>query len=510
LNDVPPRANDPTPPRRADVAALAISTAALVVAGLALTSGGEAAAPNGAAGTAPAASAARPAPETPAPEAGDASLSDAFRRVARDLRPAVVSITTERFTRLREDPIVQAFGRLFGRDPGEQGRVERSFGTGFLVRPDGLALTNNHVVAGAKQVHVLLDDGSEVEARVIGTDPLSDLAVLALAPRPDGAPYAAVELGDSKGLEVGDWVMAVGNPFGLEQTVTAGIVSAKGRSRMGVAAYEDFIQTDVAINPGNSGGPLVALDGRVVGVTTAIVSETGEFSGVGFAIPIGMAKDVMDDIVRRGRVVRGWLGVSVQDASPALAERLGLGPRRGVLVTAVLPGGPAETAGLATGDLIVGFAGEGDLDSTKLQTLAADAPVGEPTRLVVVRGGEEHRVDVVLGERPAEGGDADEAAEAPRPSGVGLRARELTPQLVAYFGYEPGAEGVVIVDVEPGSLAAEEGVRPGLILQEVDGRPIHDLEDLNAAVDALDPAAGVLLRVWDGAASTFFLIPPFE
>jgi serine protease Do len=343
---------------------------------------------------------------------------------------------------------------------------------------------------------------------VIGIDPPSDLAVLRLEPHPLGDRYEPVEFGDSDALEVGDWVLAIGNPFGLDQTVTAGIVSAKGRSQVGLAAYEDFIQTDVAINPGNSGGPLVGLDGRVVGVATAIQSRTGSYTGVGFAIPVKMAREVMEDIVAHGKVVRGWLGISVQDASPELSQRLGLGEQAGALVTAVVSGSPAEAAELQPGDLIVSVGGQRVEDSTRLRNLIARASVEEPTVFEVVREGATYAAECQLLERPAEGeaAVAQPAEEVARPSGVGISARELTPQLAQRFGYELSAGGVVITRVAPGSLADEQGLRPGMILQEIDRKPIRTLGELETAVAQLDLEQGVLLRVWDGGGSTYVLI----
>ena len=428
------------------------------------------------------------------------ALARTFREVARQVRPSVLSITTIRAIRPRDNPITSILEGYFGGSPE---RVERSFGTGFVVRPDGLALTSHHVVSGVRRVLVRLHDGREVRARVIGTDALADLAVLQLE-QPEGQPWPAVTLGDSSALEPGDWVLAVGNPFGFEQTVTAGIVSAKGRSRVGIAAYEDFIQTDVAINPGNSGGPLLALDGRVVGLATAIATRSGGYQGIGFAIPIDMARGIMEQIVQNGHVVRGWLGVSLQDASPQLAERLGLGERAGALISAVLPGGPAEAAGVQVGDLVIALNGEELGDAARLMNLVGRLPVGKPATMRVVRAGQELTLQVVPGERKL----PQEAEEelAPAPSGVGVTARALDPDLAERFGYTPDSQGVVIVRVEPGSLGAEHGLHPGMILQEVDRQPIRTLDDLNRALEKIDLDRGVLLRVWDGAAASFVLV----
>jgi serine protease Do len=441
-------------------------------------------------------------------------LSQAFQMAAKTVRPSVLNITTERWIDAdRNNPLVAFLGRVLeGRNP-EDGRtqLERSFGTGFVVRDSGLALTNNHVVAGARRVTARLHDGREVKAEVIGTDPLSDLAILQLEAHPDGTPYVPVELGESDALEVGDWVLAVGNPFGLDQTVTAGVVSAKGRSRVGIAAYEDFIQTDAAINPGNSGGPLLDLRGRVVGIATAIASRNGRYQGIGFAIPTTMARKVMDDVVLHGRVVRGWLGVSVQNASPKLAKALGLGAQGGALVGGAIPGGPADSAGLRAGDLIVGVEGEAVGESNRLLHLVAVAELGQPLQLQVVRDGKTHNVEVIPTERPRKQAkpptdpEATTPAEPARPN-VGISARLLDARLARIFGFEKDAKGVVITTVERGSLAAEQGIRPGMILQEVDRRPIRTLDDLDAAVAAMNLEAGVLLRVWDGEFARFVLI----
>ncbi|RMG16651.1 MAG: Do family serine endopeptidase [Planctomycetota bacterium] len=451
-------------------------------------------------------------PRPPAAEAAAPArqLAVAFQRAARRVRPSVLNITTERWVDLdRANPLIGFLGRFFeGRAEESPAQLQRSNGTGFVVGASGLALTNYHVVADAQRVSVTLPDQQEVRAEVIGSDPLSDLAVLRLEPHPEGRPYVPVEFGDSDALQVGDWTLAVGNPFGLDQTVTAGIVSAKGRSRVGVAAYEDFIQTDAAINPGNSGGPLLDLEGRVIGVTTAIASRSGGYQGIGFAIPSNMARKVMEDVVDHGRVVRGWLGLSVQNASPKLARRLGLGEQGGALVGGAVPGSPADEAGLQAGDLIVAVAGQPVTDASRLLHLVATADVGAPLELRIVREGRPHAVSVVPVERkaPAAEGEPPARGSAPAPEGIGITARQLEPRLARGLGFAPDAQGVVITRVEHGSLAAEQGIRPGLILQEVDRRPIHTLDDLEAAVRALDLSQGVLLRVWDGEFSRFVLI----
>jgi serine protease Do len=448
-------------------------------------------------------------PREPVVEGGAPTkdLSKSFKSAAKKVRPSVVNITTERWIDMdKNNPLIGFLGRMLeGRDES-RAQLQRSYGTGFVVRADGTVLTNDHVVTGAKRVRARLGDGTEVDAEVIGTDPLSDVAVLRLAVRPDGKAYVPVEFGDSDALEVGDWVLAIGNPFGLAQTVTAGIVSAKGRSRVGIAAYEDFIQTDAAINPGNSGGPLLDLDGRVVGVATAIAARRGRSLGIGFAIPSDMARKVMEDVLANGRVVRGWLGVSIQNASTRLTQRLGLGDRGGALVGGAVPGGPADQAGMVAGDLIVAINGEPINDSTRLRHRIARAPVGTPLALSLVRDGVTVELSVVPTERES-AAEPEPEPEAPAPTGLGITARQITPELAGFLGFAEDAKGVVITRVEHGSLAADQGVRPGMVLQAVDRKPIHTLADLDAAVAAMDlRGKGVLLRVWDGEYARFVLL----
>jgi len=452
------------------------------------------------------------------PPAGGADLSTAFREAARRVRPAVLTITTERQIDAQVHPLLEQFRQQFKYMDellrGEElprSRLERSFGTGFLIREDGIAVTNNHVVAGARRVLAKLHDGREVTARVVGTDPLSDLAVLELAPLGDGTPFVPVELGDSRGLEAGDWLLAVGNPFGLDQTVTAGVVSALGRSQVGIAQYEDFIQTDAAINPGNSGGPVLDLDGRVVGVATAIASQSGGYQGVGFAIPIAMAHKVVEDILAHGHVIRAWLGIALQESSPELLERLGLGGRTGALLTGVVPGSPAEQAGLAPGDFLVTIGGNAVQGPSQLGHVAAALEVGARATAVVVRDGEQLELSIVPTERPAEPSEpaAGDAPGEPEPAGpveLGITARQLNPDLAAYFGYPAEAEGVVVIRVARESLAAHHGVRPGMVIQALEGTALHSLEDLDQARADLDAARGVLLRLWDGEYSSFVLL----
>lgn len=430
------------------------------------------------------------------------TLSRAFQRAARQVRPSVLNITTERFSaKERSGPLLQMLEEVFQQRSSPT--LEQTYGTGFVLEAEGIALTNHHVVANAKRVLVRLHDGREVSASVVGTDPLTDVAVIRLGPHPDGIPYVPIEFGDDSTLEVGDWVLAAGNPFGLDQTVTAGIVSAKGRSRVGVAAYEDFIQTDAAINPGNSGGPLLDLEGRVVGMTTAIASRSGEYAGIGFAIPINMARGVAKTLLAEGRVSRGWLGVSVQDLSPEVLSRLGYGQVPAAPMVTMVVEGPALDAGLHAGDLIMAVNAQRVLGGQDLGHRIAQVSVGEEYSLHIRRGEETLTLKARSVERPDTPDRPVEPLE-PEPSAVGISARGLTPDLARFFGFDfdPESPSVVVSKVAASSIAYQQGVRPGMIIQQVERTPIRSLDDLEAALGQAKAAGqGVVLRVWDGRGS---------
>ncbi len=318
-------------------------------------------------------------------------LSQAFRHVAKSIRPAVVSISSVRRI------VPAALQRQFGRDvPGgiPKGAFEqRGLGTGVVVSEDGYILTNNHVVRAADEVNVTLSDSRILSAKVVGTDAKTDLAVLKI----DTSGLSFAKLGDSDAIDVGEWALAIGSPFGLAQTVTAGIISAKGRSNVGITDYEDFLQTDAAINPGNSGGPLVNLDGQVIGINTAIASRSGGYMGIGFAIPSNLARPVMQSIIKDGHVKRGWLGVAIQDLTKDLADSLQLDSRDGVLVGNVIAGSPADEAGLQSGDIILRFGGKPPRTANQLRNaVAATAPDTE-TVVALFRDGKTRTLKVVIG-----------------------------------------------------------------------------------------------------------------
>jgi len=357
----------------------------------------------------------RPPPAPPAPPAPTAStavpaappLSSAaavearpdFAAIVEAVKPAVVNVSTTQATRGRgprpADPFREFLERHFGEGrPREEPR--QSLGSGLIVEADGYVLTNNHVIENAGMIMVRLSDEEEYEARVVGRDPRTDLALLKIQGRRE---FPTVKLGDSDSLRVGEWVLAIGNPFGLEQTVTAGIVSAKGRV-IGAGPYDDFIQTDAAINPGNSGGPLFSTRGEVVGINSAIFSQTGGSIGIGFAIPINLAKELMPQLKTAGRVRRSWLGIAIAPVTPELAQKLGRAGREGAVVAEVVPNGPAARSGVRTGDLIVALQGKPIRRAEELPRLTARIPVGSDVELAVVRDGKELAVKVRLGELP--------------------------------------------------------------------------------------------------------------
>lgn len=400
------------------------------------------------------------------------------------------------------------FRRFFGQGPAPfdspqmaPEQRQRSLGSGVIVSTAGIILTNNHVVEKADEITVTLSDGRELEAKVVGTDPKSDLAVIQLVGPPDD--LQAMEFGSSDRLRLGDVVLAIGNPFGVGQTVTMGIVSAKGRSDMGIVDYEDFIQTDAAINPGNSGGALISLDGELVGINTAILSQSGGYQGIGFAIPSDMARGIMESLLAHGKVVRGWLGVGIQDIDQHLKEAMDLKDTRGVLVSDVIADSPATKAGLLRGDVIVRVDGVA-VDSTgRLRSLIATKGAATKTTLEILRGGEKKSVDVVLGELPGEQGGT---TEIPDNQG-GLGGLELGALNAAnreeYHVPERLAHGVVVLAVRSGSHAQRAGFKPGDVILEVNRAPVQSVGQLSAAYrDALHR---VLLLVYRQG-STFYLV----
>jgi serine protease Do len=396
-----------------------------------------------------------------------------FADVAEAVMPGVVSIASEREPQRGEgmpfsgDPFHHFFG-LPGPD-GSPSVPQEGLGSGVVVTADGLVLTNNHVVENSSSLFVTLADGRTLDAEVVGTDPKSDLAVIRLLGKPRD--LHPLDLGDSSRIRLGDVVLAVGNPFGVGQTVTMGIVSAKGRANLGIADFEDFIQTDAAINPGNSGGPLVSASGQVIGINTAILSRTGSSIGIGFAIPSTMAREIMRALVEDGRVVRGWLGVAIQDVDRDLAKGLGLSQDQGVLVSDVSPNSPAARARLERGDLITAIDGTAVTSTGQLRNAIARAGAGARMRLRVARAARSFDVPVTLGELPTEP-DEQEVVPPREPHLLGLEVAPLDEASRRRFGV-PGAErGVLVTGVARGSSAARAGIQAGDVILQVNRQAV--------------------------------------
>jgi serine protease Do len=457
--------------------------------------------------------AAPPPPVAPRPglPAAVATLPDVAERcvhgVVNIASTKVVDVDAHPLGPLFHDPF---FRRFFGPGAPDESpdRRERSLGSGVLVSADGTVVTNNHVVEHAAEIAVALADGREYAADVVGTDPKSDVAVLRI--RGDLKDLRPLSFGDSTRLRLGDLVLAIGNPFGLGHTVTMGIVSAKGRANVGIVDYEDFIQTDAAINPGNSGGALLDLDGNLVGVNTAIVSRSGGYQGVGFAIPSNMARAVMEGLLARGRVVRGWLGVMIQNVDRGLAEALGLASARGVIVSEVMEGSPAHAAGLVRGDVIVRIDGSEATDTGMLRNTVAMRGAGARVRLDVVRDGAEQVIEVALAELP-EGSAGRPVAGPGSGGGDGEREGELGGMTIAVIDarlrerLRPSvARGLVVTDVAPDGAAARAGVRPGDVIVEVNRRPVATLAELRGAWD--DARERVLLLVQRAGSALFVVL----
>jgi Do/DeqQ family serine protease len=436
-------------------------------------------------------------------------LSDAFAELAEATRPAVVNISTTSTITMQEnpfgnmfsDPFFQHFfGNQFG-NPGQQRKYKSSaLGSGVIVSGDGYILTNNHVVKGADEIKVTLYDKREFKGKVVGTDPRTDLAVVKI----DARNLPTLTFGESGKMKTGDLVLAIGNPFGLNQTITMGIVSAVGRSNIGLADYEDFIQTDAAINPGNSGGALVNASGELIGINTAIYSTSGGYMGIGFAIPSDMAKVVLDNIIKHGKVIRGWLGVSIQDLTPDLAKGLGIKETAGALVSGVETGSPADKAGLKRGDLITGIDAKKIDDSTSLRNIIASTAPGTKVEVRIVRNGKEQTVTAVLGEYKehaiAQKTEYDNALK-------GVSVQDLTPGLRSKLNIPDGVNGVVVTGVSP-SLASQRLLQPNDVIEEVNRTALQNIQDYDQAVSRIHSKDTVLLLIYRDGGSVYLTIRP--
>jgi serine protease Do len=434
----------------------------------------------------------------------DANRPPSFAAIAKKTMPVVanISTTSQRTPRSgSNDPIEEFFNRFFG-EASPRENNQRSLGSGIVISRDGEILTNYHVVRNADVIKVKLADQSEHEARLIGRDGRTDLALIKIRKTSGKLPFA--KLGTSSQLDVGDWVMAIGNPFGLELTVTAGIVSAKGRV-IGAGPYDNFIQTDASINPGNSGGPLINALGEVVGVNSAIFSQSGGNVGIGFAIPIDLARKVIEQLRKNGRVIRGWLGVRAQDLSPAAASSLGLARSSGdmAVVTDVTESSPAAEAGLKTGDVIVEFNGKTVPKSHDFRSIVADTAPGQKITLKVVRDKKEQIVAVKVGELPDES-DPNQQIEARDPE-LGLRVQRISPEAARRLGLS-SSKGVLVVEVQPGSPAAQVGIEPADVIREINQRPVSSVKEFERAARQGRRGDRILLLVQRGDNAVFFVV----
>ena len=442
--------------------------------------------------------------------------SKAFVNVVKQAKPAVVNIKVEKTTTrkfhggqdpadLFNDPFFeQFFGPQFRRQqpPQPQEYKQQGQGSGFIISKDGFILTNNHVVEGADTIKVTLSDNRDFDAKVIGTDPQTDVALIKIS---DPANLPVLPLGDSANLEAGEWVIAIGNPFGLSQTVTVGVVSATGRSSVGISEYENFIQTDAAINPGNSGGPLINGRGEAVGINTALFSRTGGYMGIGFAIPINMVKSIQDQLHKEGKVTRGWLGVVIQNVDKDLAESFGLKQAGGILVSEVQKDSPASAAGIEQGDIILRLDGIELKDVSDLRNRVALIQPKSKALIEIMRNGREKKLQVSIGEQPSNfskngsGSKNDGSLDQ-----YGLTLQELTQELAKKFDYGIDS-GLIISDVASGSPAEEAGLKPGQLVEEVNRERVNNMKDLENIMQQ-SKSDKVLLRVRAGNYATYVVL----
>jgi serine protease Do len=430
------------------------------------------------------------------PNAQARPAPDGFADLANRLLPAVVNISTTQTVEGIEMPVVppgspfeEFFKDFLEKNQPRQQRQRRatSLGSGFIIDASGYVITNNHVIQDADEITVILQDESRLEAKVVGRDPKTDLAVLKVNPT---GKLTAVTFGDSDALRVGDWVIAIGNPFGFGGTVTAGIISARGRD-INAGPYDDFLQTDASINRGNSGGPMFNLDGQVIGINTAIFSPTGASIGIGFAIPANGAKPVIDQLIKHGQVRRGWLGVRIQGVTEEIADTLGLKTTSGALVASVIPGGPAESSEIKAGDVILEFDGKAIDQMRRLPRVVAETEVGRAVDVKLWREGKEKKVQVTIGALD-EGEDKVAAAspnkdgpkQAESIEGLGISVAGLDERVRERFSLDEEAKGVVVTEVDPSGPAAEQGIKAGEVILEVSQEEVSNPEQIAAKVKA--------------------------
>ncbi len=438
------------------------------------------------------------------------SVNQALVEVAKRARPSVVNISVLSKATLPQpsipffdDPFFRRFfgdefGRRFQQPEQPEGPREQGTGSGVIVSSDGYIITNNHVVEHADRVRVLLSDKRKFDADVIGTDPKTDLALIKI----DADDLPAIRWGDSSQLHVGEMVMAIGSPFGLNQTVTMGIISAVGRANVGIVDYEDFIQTDAAINPGNSGGALVNLKGELVGINTAIFSQSGGNMGIGFAIPSNMAKSIQRSLLKHGKVIRGWLGVSIQDLTPDLKEQFDAKDASGALVSDVVKDGPAEKAGIKRGDIITRYDGNPVENTVRLREFVAETVPDSTVEIEILRDGRTRKLRVTIGEMPKNMASLSQAGEAEGNNALaGVRVELVPPE-------KGSEEGVSVKSVQPGSPADLAGIQPGDIILEINRHSVENVDDFRRLTQKLEPDDRVLVLLQRGRSTIFLSIAP--
>jgi serine protease Do len=441
-----------------------------------------------------------------------------FVEIAKLVKPAVVNISATRSGKSGEnphgspldDPFFRKFfgDEFFKRDAPQREPKERGQGSGVIVEANGLIVTNNHVVNKADDIRVFLSDKREFKGKLIGTDAKTDIAIVKI----EATGLSTIPWADSDQLEVGEYVLAVGSPFGLTQTVTMGIVSAVGRASMGIAEYEDFIQTDAAINPGNSGGALVNVRGELVGINTAIFSQSGGSMGIGFAVPSNLSRAIMDQLVRTGKVVRGWLGVAIQDLTPELATQFGITETKGVLVSDVMDDSPAKKAGFERADVIIEYDGKSMDSPTHLRNAVAQTPIGKKVSVKLIRDKKPKTIEVAIVEQPKSLGQpgVEESRESSVPTGLlsDIEVRELNEELATRYGLKGVERGVVVVRVKSGSTAEEMGVREGDIILEVNRKAVSSLKSYEQAASSLAKDQAVLLLLKRKGQAIYLTLKP--
>ncbi len=452
------------------------------------------------------------------------SAPDSFADLVEKLAPAVINVRTAQKVAAGAprpnvpmpqlppgSPFEDFFKDFFDRQRpnGENQRRVTSVGSGFIVSPDGFVITNNHVIDGADEIVVIMADKTELKAKVVGRDPKTDVAVMKVEA---SKPLPHVKWGNSDDARVGDWVIAIGNPLGLGGSVTAGIVSARGRD-INSGPYDDFIQTDASINKGNSGGPLFNLKGEVIGINTAIFSQSGGSIGIGFAVPESLARPVASQLIKYGRIRRGWLGVQIQHVTEEIAEGLGLSEAHGALVASVLEGGPAKASGIKAGDVILEFNGREIREMRNLPRIVADTEVNVAVKVKVWRQGEEQILDVTIGEmkdeEPVVASAGDEAPPSTS-SALGMTLSAITPELRERFELGEDIKGVVVTEVEAGSAAAEKGIGPGAVILEVSHDAVQTPADVSKLVEEIkksEKQKSVLLRMSQSNNIRFVVVP---